>query len=192
MQICDDKEAKPKEDIVNLKIKLAELEKFEEGVRKQHQERENECERLEVGVVSLRKKWKMEKSTLVLDILLEIQRSSLDRSDLAFQNGKSSLHANKNNKQEPKKLVANNSSSKGTNQGNKKQNQHLKRKPQGAPTFRRYFASRGYHGRSVRFQRNQIPFIPLMRKVECYNCHKLGHIASNCKSITHTYNQWNL
>lgn len=34
LKICDDKEAKIKEEIVSLKIKLAKLEKFEEGMRK--------------------------------------------------------------------------------------------------------------------------------------------------------------
>jgi len=36
LQICDDKEANVKEKIVNLKIKLVESKKVEEGMRKQY------------------------------------------------------------------------------------------------------------------------------------------------------------
>jgi len=45
----------------------------------------------------------------------------LDKSGLRFQKGDSSLHAGKNNKEQPKKTVANNTNKKSENQGNKKQ-----------------------------------------------------------------------
>jgi len=47
LHICDDKEGKLKEEIINLNIRFPELEKFNEGMRKQYQETENECERLD-------------------------------------------------------------------------------------------------------------------------------------------------
>lgn len=55
LQICDDKEAKLKEDILILKIKLEELENFEEGMRKQYKVNVEEVENLESEVVSSRK-----------------------------------------------------------------------------------------------------------------------------------------
>jgi len=89
-------------------------------MRKKYQEKENECEILEAEVVSLRKKQKREKRTIAFDNLLEILRSPLDKFCLGFQKGKSSFHAGKNTKVEPKKPVANNTSNKSGNQGNKK------------------------------------------------------------------------
>lgn len=55
LQICDDKEAKLKEEIMSLKIKLEKSKKVEEGMRIQYKEKEYDCERLEYEVVSLRK-----------------------------------------------------------------------------------------------------------------------------------------
>ncbi len=108
----------------------------------------------------------MEKSIVVLDSLLEIQISPLDKSNLGFQKGEFSLHASKSNKEEPKKPIANNTSNKSENQGSKKQNQQLikqqnqrhRRKYQGASTFRKPFALRDDPGRFLRFQRNKSPF----------------------------------
>lgn len=73
-------------------------------MRKQYQEKENKCEKLEGEVVSLRKQLKMEKSTLALDSLLGIQRSPLDKFSLGFQKGESSLDARKNKKENPRNL----------------------------------------------------------------------------------------
>jgi len=64
----------------------------------------------------------MEKSIVALESLLEIQRSPFDKYGLRFKKGEFSLHAGKNKKEEPKKHVANNTSSKSENQGNQKQN----------------------------------------------------------------------
>lgn len=89
-------------------------------MRKQYKEKGYECEKLEVEVVSLKKQQKMEKSNVDLDSLLEIHRSPLDKFDLGFQRGESSLHAGQNTKEEPKKTIENNNISKRTNQGNKK------------------------------------------------------------------------
>jgi len=44
----------------------------------------------------------------------------LDKSGLGFQKDEFSLHARKNNKEETKKPIANNTNSKSENQGNKK------------------------------------------------------------------------
>lgn len=61
----------------------------------------------------------MDKSIVSLDSLLEIQRSTLDKYGIGFKKGESSVHAGKKNKDEPKKLVENNTNSKSENQGNK-------------------------------------------------------------------------
>ena len=55
LQICDDREAKLKEQIISLKIKLPESERDEEGMRKKYKEKEDECEGLKAKVMSLRK-----------------------------------------------------------------------------------------------------------------------------------------
>ena len=121
LQICKDKEAKLKEEIVTLRVKLAELEQFEEGMSlKQYQVKGEEVEKLEVEFASLRKQWNMEKSTMALDNFLEIQRSPLDKSSLEFQKCKYSLHVGKNTKEEPKKPVANNTKIKNEIKRNKK------------------------------------------------------------------------
>lgn len=156
----------------------------------------------------------MEKSTVALDNLLEIQRSPLDKSDLGFQKGESSLHVGKNTKDEPNKPIANNTNNKSEIQGNKKhiqqlnskqkdhhqknkqnhhlikqQNQQRKIKSHGAPTFIRSFYPRDDRDRFVKFQRNQSPFVPFVHNVERYNCHKFGHIATNCQRRTYSSNQ---
>jgi len=62
-------------------------------MRNKHKEKEDECERLEAEVMSLRKQRKMEKRIMTIDSLLEIQRSPLDKFGLAFQKGEYSSHA---------------------------------------------------------------------------------------------------
>ena len=67
-------------------------------MRKHYKEKEYECEKLEVEVVSLRKQQKMEKSIVALVSFLEIHKSPLDKSSLGFQKGESNLHSSKNKK----------------------------------------------------------------------------------------------
>ena len=55
-----------------------------------------------------------------------------------------------------------------------KNQQQQRRKPQGYPTFRKYFSPREDRGRLVKFQRNQSHFVPSAHKVKCYSCHNLG------------------
>lgn len=149
----------------------------------------------------------MEKSTIAFNNFIGIQKSPLDKSNLGFQKGESSLHERKNNKEEPKKPITNITSNKREIQGNKKQIKHLvssqknqqqkykqnqqqikqqnqkqRRKSQGAPTFRICFAPRAGRDRFVIFQRNQSPFVPFVHNVECYNYHKFGNISTNCLS----------
>jgi len=69
----------------------------------------------------------MEKNIVALDSLLEIQRSALDKSGLGFQKGKSTFHARKNNKEEPKNFVVNNTSNKSGNQVNTNSNKRNKK-----------------------------------------------------------------
>ena len=90
---------------------------------RKYEEKENECEGLEVEVVSLRKQQEMGKTIVALDNLLEIQRSTMHRYGIGFQQGESHSYASKKKKEEPKNLVVNNTKKKSTNQGNKKQNQ---------------------------------------------------------------------
>ena len=112
LHIYDDKETMLKEEIFILKIKLVELKRDEEGMRVHYKEKEDQCERLEVEVMSLRKKRKMEKTIVALENFLEIHISPLDRSGLGFQKGEFSLHADNNNKEEPKIPVTNNNNKK--------------------------------------------------------------------------------
>jgi len=65
--------------------------------------------------VSFRKQQNIEKSTIALDNLLEIQRLPLHKSSFGFQKGESSLHAGKNTKVEPKEHVENNTNNKSGN-----------------------------------------------------------------------------
>lgn len=89
-------------------------------MRKQYKGKEDQCEKLEAKVMSMRKKINMEKNIVALDNLLEIHGSPLDRSSLGFQKGESSSHAGKNNKVEPKGPIVNHSSNKNnSNKANK-------------------------------------------------------------------------
>lgn len=42
------------------------------------------------------------------------------------------------------------------------------------------------------FQRNQSPFVTFVHKIECYSCHKFGHVVANCKSRMYRLNRHRL
>lgn len=118
----------------------------------------------------------------------------MNKSSLGFQKGESSLHVAKHTKLEPKEPIENNGNDKSNKQRNQQhihqQNQqHQRRKPQGASTFRKYFSPRKDSDKTIKFQRKQIPFVPFVHNVECYSCHKFGHVATKCKRRMYRFNQ---
>ena len=63
LQLFDEKECTYKEEIIRLKNQLEEGKKIEEGMRNQYKEKEDQCQRLEDEVASLRNKVNEEDTT---------------------------------------------------------------------------------------------------------------------------------
>jgi hypothetical protein len=83
------------ETIVHLKTQIEEAKRIEELLKNQIKEKEESCCKLEAEFVDLRKKVensnKFLNSSLILDEILEIQRSPYDKSSLGYK--KEATHA---------------------------------------------------------------------------------------------------
>jgi len=85
----DDEISKSFETIVHLKTQIEEAKRIEELLKIQINEKEESCCKLEAEIVDLRKKVeksnKFLNSSRILDEILEIQRSSCDKSGLGYK-----------------------------------------------------------------------------------------------------------
>jgi hypothetical protein len=85
----DDEIMKSFETIVHIKTQIEEAKRIEELLKNQINEKEESCCKLEAEIVDLRKKVensnKFLNSSLILDEILEIQRSPYDKSGLGYK-----------------------------------------------------------------------------------------------------------
>jgi hypothetical protein len=102
----DDEMGKNFETIVHLKTKIEEAERVEELLKNQINEKEESCHKLEVEVVDLRKKVeksnKFLNSSLILNEILESQRSLNDKSGLGYKKEATHVEASTSKKHEVK------------------------------------------------------------------------------------------
>jgi hypothetical protein len=100
----DDKIRKSFETIVHLKTQIEEAKMIEELLKNQINEKEESCCKLEDEIVDIRKKVeksnKFLNSSLILDEILESQRSTYDKSSLGYKEETTHIEASTSKKHE--------------------------------------------------------------------------------------------
>jgi hypothetical protein len=171
----DDEISKSFETIVHLKTQIEEAKRIEELLKNQIKEKEESCCKLEAEIVDLRKKvWKSNKflnGSLILDEILESQRSPYDKSGLGYKKEATHAEASTSKKHE-------------VSPSKKEDNVAKQPSTQGKENFKR--TKQGRHQEAILGtpkQRYEIIF-----HGHCYSCNGYGHKAFECRSYERRYN----
>jgi hypothetical protein len=179
----DDDISKSFETIIHLKTQIEEAKRIEELLKIQINEKEESCCKLEAEIVDLRKK--VEKSNkflnnpLILDEILEIQRSPYDKSGLGYKGEDTHAEAITSKKHE-----VNPSKKHEVNPSKKEDNVAKQPSTQGKENFKR--TKQGRHQEAILGtpkQRYESIF-----HGHCYSCNGYGHKAFECRSYERRYN----
>jgi hypothetical protein len=171
----DDEIRKSFETIVHLKTQIEEAKRIEELLKNQINEKEESCCKLEAEIVDLRKKVensnKFLNSSLILDEILESQRSPYDKSGLGYKGEDTHAEASTSKKHE-------------VNPSKKEDNVAKQPSTQGKENFKR--TKQGRHQEAILGtpkQRYESIF-----HGHCYSCNGYGHKAFECRSYERRYN----
>jgi hypothetical protein len=171
----DDEIRKSFETIVHLKTQIEEAKRIEELLKNQINEKEESCCKLEAEIVDLRKKVensnKFLNSSLILDEILESQRSPYDKSGLGYKGEDTHAEASTSKKHE-------------VNPSKKEDNVAKKPSTQGKENFKR--TKKGRHQEAILGtpkQRYESIF-----HGHCYSCNGYGHKDFECRSYERRYN----
>jgi hypothetical protein len=171
----DDEIRKSFETIVHLKTQIEEAKRIEEILKNQINEKEESCCKLESEIVDLRKKVensnKFLNSSLILDEILEIQRSPYDKSGLGYKGEDTHVEENTSKKHE-------------VNPSKKEDNVAKQPSTQGKENFKR--TNQGIHQEAILGtpkQRYESIF-----HGHCYSCNGYGHKYFECRSYERRYN----
>jgi hypothetical protein len=171
----DDDISKSFETIVHLKTQIEEAKRIEELLKNQINEKEESCCKLEVEIVDLRKKVeksnKFLNSSLILNEILEIQRSPYDKSGLRYK--KETTHAEASTSKKHEVIPS-------------KKEDNVAKQPstQGKENFKR-----------IKQGRDQESILGTPKKKyesvfygHCYSCNRYGHKDFECRSYERRYN----
>jgi hypothetical protein len=171
----DDEIRKSFETIVHLKTQIEEAKRIEELLKNQINEKEESCCKLEAEIVDLRKKVensnKFLNSSLILDEILESQRSPYDKSGLGYKGEDTHAEASTSKKHE-------------VNPSKKEDNVAKQPSTQGKENFKR--TKQGRHQEAILGtpkQRYESIF-----HGHCYSCNGYGHKDFECRSYERRYN----
>jgi hypothetical protein len=169
----DDEIRKSFEIIVHLKTQIEEAKRIEELLKNQINEKEVSCCKLEAEIVDLRKKVdnsnKFLNSSLILDEILESQRSPYDQSGLGYK--KKTTHAKA-------------STSKKHEVSPSKKEDNVEKQP--STQGKENLTKQGRHQEAILGtpkQRYESIF-----HGHCYSCSGYGHKAFECRSYERRYN----
>jgi hypothetical protein len=171
----DDEIRKSFETIVHLKIQIEEAKRIEELLKNQINEKEDSCCKLEAEIVDLRKKVensnKFLNSSLILDEILESQRSPYDKLGLGYKGEDTHTEASTSKKHE-------------VNPSKKEDNVAKQPSTQGKENFKR--KKQGRHQEYILGTPNQR--YESIFHGHCYSCNEYGHKAFECRYYERRYN----
>jgi hypothetical protein len=160
----DDEIRKSFETIVHLKTQIEEAKRIEELLKNQINEKEESCCKLEVEIVDLRKKVENSKkflnSSLILDEILESQRSPYAKSGLGYKGEDTHDEERTSKKHE-------------VNPSNKEDNVAKQPSTQGKENFKR--TKQGRHQEAILGTPKQM--YESIFHGHCYSCNGYGHKA---------------
>jgi hypothetical protein len=196
----DDEISKSFETIVHLKTQIEEAKRVEELLKNQINEKEESCHKLETEVVDLRKKVeksnKFLNSSLILNEILESQRSPNDKSGLGY---KEATHAeastSKKHEVKDEEKVASQPSTKTRKVSKELSKKDIKKLPL-------HLKENGHQskGMKVFFMVNVIHVMNMVTKlwnvdlmkgdikkiyntIRCWRCDQVGHIVVHCNTM---------
>jgi hypothetical protein len=177
--------------IVDLKTQLQEAKRIEEVLSKQLNDKEKNCEKLEVEIVLLRRKLekgtnlsKLESSSKILDDILNSQRPSSNKAGLGYdhkETNKGSKYGIQKSDKNPRTYAASLQSSfkREENQIKTDSNQQISAL---SPKINEY--RRNTTPRRTPPKRYQQLFLGY-----CFSCHNFGHKALDCKAYRKNYHK---
>ena len=190
----------------DLKTQLEEAKRAEEILKSQLEEKEETVQKLEMEVVGLREKGKkhealvkLQDSSIVLDKILDCQRSPLDKTGLGYKKNKEKLEDESWSLKTP---VAGTSTSKAAPQAPAQDNKEIgsSKMKQGVRSvhqsnFRKETAPRpryesGFNGYCYYCSNFGHKAMDCRRRagspnvsVRCWTCNQVGHVAATCRTV---------